>query len=56
MMARIKALSDITTTKVLMAAAALASLTAIVSNYGLCVIWFNQPKMPESVRQMKFKG
>ena len=55
-MSGIKHLADISTRKVLMAAAALASLTALVSNFGLCFIWLNQPKMPENVRQMgKFK-
>jgi cyclic lactone autoinducer peptide len=44
-----KRLADITTRKVLMAAAALASLTALISVYNLCFIWFHQPQMPESV-------
>jgi len=51
-MTGIKNLADITTRKVLMAAAGLASLTAMVSAFGLCFFWFNQPRMPESVRLM----
>ena len=47
-----KRLADITTRKVLMAAAVLASLTAAVSAAHNCYFWFHQPKMPESVRQM----
>lgn len=55
-MSGIKTFAEITTRKVLLAVAALASLTALVSTTNLCFIWFHQPKMPESVRQMgKFK-
>ena len=55
-MATIKRFANITTRKVLLAAAALASLTALVSTTNLCFIWFHQPQMPECVRQMgKFK-
>jgi cyclic lactone autoinducer peptide len=52
-MTGIKKFADITTRNILSAAAALASLTALVSTFGLCFIWFNQPEMPESVRQMR---
>jgi cyclic lactone autoinducer peptide len=55
-MAACKHIADITVQKVLLATAALASLTAMVSTTNLCFIWFHQPKMPESVRQMgRFK-
>jgi cyclic lactone autoinducer peptide len=55
-MSGIRHIADISTRKVLAAAAALAAMTALVSNFGLCFIWLNQPKMPESVRQMgRFK-
>jgi len=55
-MTAIKRFANITTRKVIMAAAALALLTALVSTTHLCFIWFHQPRMPESVRQMgKFK-
>lgn len=51
-MTGIRRFADITTRKVLIAAAALASLVALVSTTNLCFIWFHQPEMPESVRQM----
>ncbi len=55
-MTAIKRFAEITTRKVLMAAAVLASLTALVSTTNICYIWFHQPRMPESVRQMgRFK-
>jgi cyclic lactone autoinducer peptide len=47
-----KRIADITVRKVLLAAAALASLTALASVYHMCFFWFHQPQMPDSVRQM----
>lgn len=56
-MVAIKHITDITIRKILMAAAALAALTALVSASNMCFIWFHQPQMPESVRQMgRFKN
>ena len=47
-----KVLTDITTNKILAALATLAALTAAVSIYPLCFVWFYQPKMPMSMLQM----
>ena len=56
-MTAIKQITSVTIRKVLLAAATLASLTALVSTTNMCFFWFNQPKMPESVRQMgKYSG
>ena len=55
-MSIVKHAVNITTQKVLLAAAALASLMALVSTTNMCFFWFHQPQMPESVRGMgKFK-
>ncbi len=35
------------------AVAALAFSTAFLSNFTCCVVFFNQPKVPEKVRMMK---
>lgn len=35
------------------AVAALAFSTAFLSNFTCCVVWVNQPKVPEKVRMMK---
>jgi cyclic lactone autoinducer peptide len=51
-MTKVKRFADISLRKVLAAAAALASLTALASTTNLCYIWFHQPQMPESVRRM----
>jgi cyclic lactone autoinducer peptide len=51
-MSKCKNIADITVRKVLLAAAGLASLTAMISVYNLCFFWFHQPQMPESVRLM----
>ena len=43
---------EVTGMKMLGAVAALASLMAIVSQLGLCFVWFHQPKVPDAVRMM----
>ena len=51
-MTAVKKITEVTVQNILLAAAALASLTALASTSNLCFLWFHQPKMPESVRLM----
>jgi len=51
-MSVVKKFRDVTVKQILVVAASLASVVALMSTTNLCFLWFNQPKMPESVRHM----